>query len=521
MDGSLVPVVVVGAGPCGLLTALLLARAGVRCLVFEEKSGLSTHPKAMGVSRRSGEIYRQLGLADRLREGALALDGYELAIWSRTLVGEELGRVPLVAVESALTPCRIGHCPQTWTEQVLLEAVRAEPLAEVRFGGKVSRIEPLADRVRVFPASGEPLETSWLVAADGAGSGIRHQLGVETVGPGDLGHFVNVMFRAPYGDRLGDRRAVLHQSLTGEGFETFVTVNGQDLWLMHHFLQPGETPEDYPAARFVDIIRTMSGLPDVPVEVLSMSPWVMSPKLAKKFRVGRVFLTGDAAARLSPAGGLGLNTGLQAAHNLAWKLAAVVRGEAEEGLLDTYETERLGAAERTLENTNQNAFEICDIVMAALQGDWTTAKNLIAHSRRGGSGLGQDLGTFYPEGAFLPDGSPAPEVADPVNDYLPVARPGHSAPHVPITWRGKPASTLDLFGGEFRLLAGRGGTAWPGAWRNGAEFFAEDFEEAYGIAPSGAVLVRPDGYVGARFATAPDDAAAAVQAALRRILRGG
>jgi putative polyketide hydroxylase len=518
MSESPLPVVIVGGGPCGLITALLLARSGVNSVVLEKKPGLSTHPKAMGISRRSAEIYRQLGLTDRMREGSLVFDEQWLAIWSRTLVGEELGRTPLTASHSELTPCHSAHCPQTWTEQVLLEAVNAEPLAEVRFSTEVSRIEPQVDRVRAFLSSGESLEASWLVAADGAGSGVRHQLGVETAGPGDLGHFVNVMFRASYGKYLQDRQAVLYQSLTEEGFEAFVAVNGSDLWLMHHFLQKGETAEDFSAEKFEEIIRGMSGLPDEPVEVLSMSPWVMSPKVANKFRIGRVLLTGDAAARLSPAGGLGLNTGLQSAHNLAWKLAAVVRGDAGEALLDTYESERLGVAGRTLENTNKNAFEIFDVIQAGLKGEWDQAKDLIAHSRRGGAGLGQDLGVAYGGGAFVPDGTVAQEVADPVNEYIPEARPGHRAPHVPIEWMGRTASTLDLFGQDFRLLSGRDGAAWPGAMRNGVDFFAENFESAYGIEPSGAVLVRPDGYVGARFFSAPEDPIAAVQQARASIL---
>jgi putative polyketide hydroxylase len=518
MNSSSIPVVIVGGGPCGLLTALLLARAGTRCVVLEKKPGLSTHPKAMGVSRRTMEIYRQAGLAERMREGSLSAEGRWLAIWARSLAGEELGRTPMPPHQSEFTPCETAHCPQTWTEHVLLEAVQAEPLAGVRFSSEVVQVEQTPGQVTVSLAAGESLEAAWVVAADGAGSGIRHQLGIETAGPGDMGHFVNVMFRADYGKHLQDRKAVLYQALTSDAFEAFVAVNGKDLWLMHHFLQPGETVQDFSAERFVEIIRTMSGLPDEPVEVLSLSPWVMSPKLTKKFRAGRILFTGDAAARLSPAGGLGLNTGLQSAHNLAWKLAAVVRGEAGEALLDTYESERLGAAARTLENTNQNAFEIFDIIKAAMKEEWASVRDQIAHSRRGGAGLGQDLGVAYASGAFLEDGTAAPEVSDPVNEYCPVARPGHRAPHVAIERAGQAGSTLDFFGGGFCVLAGREGAGWPGALRNGTDFFAEEFEAVYGIERAGAVLVRPDGYVGARFFSPPDDPAAALEATRNRLL---
>lgn len=518
MNPPLLPVVIVGGGPCGLLTALLLARAGVRCLVLEKKPGLSAHPKAMGVSRRTAEIYRQLGLTGRMHEGSLAEDGRWLALWAHTLVGEELGRTPVPAHDGGLTPCQTFHCPQTWTEAVLLEAVKGEPLAGVRFASEVVRVEQDSEKATVCLASGETLDASWLVAADGAGSGIRRQLGIETAGPGDMGHFVNVMFRASYGKHLKDRPAILYQTVTGDAFEAFVAVNGDDLWLMHHFLQPGEKPEDYSPEDFAKIIRTMSGLPGELVEVLSLSPWVMSPKLAKKFRDGRFFFTGDAAARLSPAGGLGLNTGLQSAHNLAWKLAAVVRGEAGDALLDSYEAERQGVAARTMENTNRNAAEIFDIVAAAGKNDWDAVRNLVAHSRRGGAGLGQDLGVAYSAGAFVEDGTSAPVVGDPVNEYLPVARPGHRAPHLEIERSGEARSTLDLFGGGCCLLAGREGVGWPGALRNGADFCAENFENVYGISPGGAVLVRPDGYIGARFVVEPADPAAALQDARSAVL---
>ncbi len=516
------PVVISGGGPCGLMTALLLTRAGVASVVLERKTGLSTHPKAMGVSRRTAEIYRQIGLLDRINDGSLSVDGHWLGLWAKSLVGEELGRVPLAELHSIHTPCVAMHCPQTWTEQVLFEALQKETLAELRFDAEVISIEPKGEVVGVTLRSGEILETPWLVAADGAGSLVRHQLNIGAVGPGDMGHFINVMFRAAYGKYLKDRPAILYHTLSEEGFENFVAVNGDDIWLMHHFLQPGETVDDYTKEQFAEIIRRASGLPEERVEVLSLSPWVMSPKVAERIREGRVLLVGDAAARLSPTGGLGLNTGMQSVHNLVWKLAAVVRGQAGEALLDTYHSERHGTAVSTMQHTNSNAEEIFAVVTAGLQGEWDRVRSLVGQSRRGGTGLGQDLGLRYGEGAFIPDGTTEPAEADPVNDYIPSARPGGRAPHLWADNKGH--SLLEFFGKGFCLLIGKDGDAWRQAGgvalvQNGREFSAHDFETIYGIQTTGAVLVRPDGYVGARFFEGPPSPPETLKQALDLILR--
>jgi putative polyketide hydroxylase len=518
-----VPVAIVGGGPCGLMTAVLLAHAGVESTVFERKPGTSAHPKAMGLSRRTAEILRQHGLIDRIMGGSLTIEGRSLGIWAKSLVGEEYGRVPFAAMHSEFTPCKPLHCPQTWTEKVLLEALKQEPVANVRFSCEVVSLDPRENDVQLQLSTGETVRAEWVVAADGAGSGVRRDLSIETDGPGEMGHFVNVMFQARYGRRLGDRLAVLYQVLSQEHFEVFVAVNGDDLWLMHHFLQPGEAAEDYTKGRFEGIIRHVSGLPDEPVEVISMRPWVMSPKVAMRFRLGRVLLVGDAAARLSPAGGLGLNTGLQSSHNLAWKLAAVVRGEASDLLLDTYEAERHGAAFRTMENTTDNAVEVFAIIQAGLRGDWDQVREFVAQSRRAGAGLGQDLGVVYESGAFVSDGTKPPKVADPINDYIPSACPGCRAPHVWIERNEGRRSVLDLFEGTMVLLVGKKGDAWPvppsgTLMRNDVDFVCEEFERVYEIGESGAVLVRPDGYVGARFKDAPDDPEGALHEAVYGIL---
>jgi putative polyketide hydroxylase len=444
-------------------------------------------------------------LLEEIRIGSMPDDYRFLSIWAKSLVGEELGRVPFVQVSNEFSPCSRLHCPQTWTEKVLLDAVRQEALAEIRFDYEIRSVDPEPDQVRLRGSGNESLTFDWLVAADGAGSAVRHQLHVETAGPGDMGRFLNVMFRANYGSHLHDRRAILYPALSNEYFEHFVAVNGADLWLMHHFLQPGERAQDYTFERMQPIVAKASGLPDEPVEILSIMPWVMSPKVAALFRIGRVLLVGDAAARLSPAGGLGLNTGLQAAHNLGWKLAYVVLDHAGDSLLDTYQEERRGTAFWTMQNTNRNSDEIFAVVASAGENDWDKVRTLIANSRRAGAGLGQDLGVAYPIGAFVPDDSELPAVKDPINEYQPAARPGSRAPHLWIGQPGVKLSTLDLFRGSFVVLAGAEYRSKSpiisevSLLQNGKDFTAEGFEELYGITAKGAVLVRPDGYVGARW----------------------
>jgi putative polyketide hydroxylase len=254
------------------------------------------------------------------------------------------------------------------------------------------------------------------------------------------------------------------------------------------------------AERCVELVRLAAGLPDLAVRVRSVLPWAMAAQTAERFRAGSVFLAGDAAHLIPPVGGYGMNTGIQDAHNLAWKLAGAVAGWAGPSLLDTYEAERQPVARLVTEQA------LLNIRQPGRPEQYAT--------------LGLALGVSYDSAAVVPDGTPVPEIANPVTDYVPAARPGSRAPHAWLQRNGERVSAIDLFDTAFTLLAGKSGQPWRDAAATalrdlgvpvaactvgrGGDLGDEDgtWAQLYGIGPDGAVLVRPDGHVAWRSAAA-------------------
>lgn len=464
-------VLIVGAGPVGLASALMLARAGVPCVVFEKHAGISTHPKAMGITRRTAEIFRELGIGDQMREADFSTSDTQLMIWAKSLVGEEFGRAPLPPRESPLSPCSSFHSPQPHTEAVLLAALEAEPLATVAFEHRVGEIRQHAHCVELdvmAPEGPAQWRAEWVIAADGAGSPLRRMLAVPAEGPGDLGHFHNVYFHADPGPLPAGRSSLLYNILREDLVEFLVSVNGRDLWLMHHFLQPGDEGREPVPDDFIVAIRSAMGLPDLRVNVLGVANWVMSPKVASAFRHGRVFFAGDAAARLSPAGGLGLNTGIQSVHNLAWKLAAVVHGEARESLLDSYGRERREVSLAAMHHANDNSGEVFKQVEAALRGDFEAIRASVRNSSRQAEPNSFDVCVRYGESERIP--------------------------HAWLRENGRRVSTLDLVGQRFVVLAGEQASL-SGKVCRPTDFEDADYPARAGFGTTGAILVRPDGFV--------------------------
>ena len=561
MERVEVPVLVVGAGPVGLTASLLLARRGVRTLVVDRRDGPHRAPQAHVINPRTLEICRAGGVdMARVRARATRREDASHVVWMTKLAGEEVGRLSYERLGDKhlrYTPTPLLSLSQHLFEPILLERVREESDAEVRYrhqwdaleqdaGGVTSRIDDL-ETGRSYD-----VRSRWVLAADGAGSRVRKALDIGMVGPDRLQSFVMIHFQADLRSIVRERPAMLYWLVDPEVLGTLVAHDIDSTWV---FMQPydpdTESADVYTRDVCAGIVRHAIGRDDVDFIVRDISTWTMTAQVADRYAAGRVFLTGDSAHRFPPTGGLGMNTGIQDAHNLAWKLCAVEAGWAPGSLLETYETERRPVAQHNAEQSLSNAMRIAEVFQALgiLPDDRTGSRARMEQALADPAGRGRlrsaieqqqehfdmfglQLGFAYESGALVADGSEKPAGANPVRDFVPTTRPGSRVPHAWVERAGERLSVLDLLPYDrFTVLAGPGGGAWAGAAAGIRELpiqclvAGRDFTDPEGhwasvceISGAGALLVRPDQHVAWRARSAPADPAAALASAVRRIL---
>ena len=548
-----VPVLIVGGGPTGLVLSVLLSRFGVESLLVERDPSTCDHPQAHVVNLRSMEIFRLLGLHDDIQAEALSLERGGFVRWVQSMAGGEFANLGLVPPAEEIqrlagfSPSRMASCAQDRIEPLLANLAARGP-GRIEFATELVSFEPGSDgvtaRVRCAGAERE-VRAQWLVGCDGAASTTRACAGIPMEGPEALAHVVGIYFHADLEAIMNKRPGMLFWTIDEEIPGTFIALDGRLRWVFHMSWDTERASlESYTEERCREVLRRAIGS-DVETEIRSVRPWTMTAQVAARYREGRVLLAGDAAHRFPPTGGYGMNTGIQDAHNLAWKLAAVLGGEAGAGLMDTYESERLPVGASNSEWSVRNALGLASVIgpgamhqaRRLAEGEVTfeaLSAEIQALANREAAhfgALGRDLGFSYEQGALVPDGSPPPERADADAEYVPNARPGARAPHFGVLKDGQLLSSLDLFDGCWTLLAG---PAEADAWRRAARGAAlpvevavvgQDIQDPAGIFPSlygvtdGAVLVRPDGHVGWRSQAAPGDVEKALQEALRGILQ--
>ncbi|MDP8928597.1 MAG: FAD-dependent monooxygenase [Actinomycetota bacterium] len=497
-----VAVLIVGGGPVGLTARALLARWGVRSLLVEKRGELSPFPRSRLVNVRSMEIFRQLGLGAEIKALAFGPE-YGRIRFCDTLLDRDFAMAEMVGVNAAIAESpEIGVVTsQDRLEPVLVDAANAE----LRFGVELIDVSEALDRVSVSLIDHGRGETSrvrarYVLAADGASSTVRERLGIGTSGPGPIASFTTVVFDADLAPWCAHRPAGVY--FTARGAFAPLYPEGGWAWFL-------PTPEDADRTDWRDLVTRALG--PIDVDVLRVQHWTMNAFVAERFCDGRVLLAGDAAHAIPITGGLGMNAGIADAHNLCWKLAGIVHGWAQPGLLDTYETERKPVADRTLQQAAANTKLVMEVQGRGREQRATGASPTeieLPWSERYFAQLGLVLGVSYNSGAVLTDGTDAPVPSDPVTDYIPTGRPGHRAPHV---WLDDGRSSLDALGEWFTLLTpdlDSWGQHTATSWPLHVETLSQDQADLCGLGPRGALLVRPDGHVGARWRDGPPSDAA-------------
>ncbi|MFI7080702.1 FAD-dependent oxidoreductase [Micromonospora sp. NPDC049903] len=529
------PLLVVGAGPAGLSTAIFASLHGVRPLVVERRAGTSTGVKATGQYPHTMEALRVAGLVDRIRDLSRP-DRTEFSMVLAPRLGGPVTRTLVSGRELTMrhvSPEDWGTASQSGAEAALAERARGLG-AEVRFGTRLLGFAQDEDGVTAFLEETETgtrhrVRASYLVAADGWRSPVRESLGVPLRGRGVVGQVLRVLFKADLSEPLahtpgaadGSRFAAFH---VGKA----VLFNTEIPGLYGYFrnLTP-ELPEGWHRSREA-IARQITvdlGLDqDLPMDITEYGETSIACAVAERFQVERVLLAGDAAHVMPPTGGLGGNTAIMDGWYLGWRLAAVIQGWAGPDLLSTYQAER-GPYARLL--VEQQFANLVERIAPELRDDEVPAP------------LPPAVLTFgyrYPAGAVLLEpGDDGALVEDPTTA---TGRPGSRAPYLPLTGPdGADTSTTALFGTGFVLLTGSAGTAWAEpatrvAERLGVplvvhtigptgEYVDRDgrFGARYGIEPDGATLVRPDRFVAWRSVGPLPDPETQLEQVLRTLLR--
>ncbi|NMO55163.1 NAD(P)-binding protein [Actinoplanes sp. TBRC 11911] len=489
------PVLIVGGGPAGLTASLLLSRHGVASLLIDKRVTGSPLPRARGVHARAMEILRVCGVEPDLR--AVELPITPGAEWRTDLTGSPLREDVPSAGRSLVSPCEGLSVSQDVFESVLREHAGGYPAGQLRTGALLESFQivdggVLATVTEQTTGRTTRVRARWMIAADGARSGIRRQLGIAMNGPEDLGRQTMIAFRADLTARTGVRPRGIY-FLTASG-AALIWTHADDRWVLS---QPGPIAAgDDPAT----VVRRVLGLPGLTLDVLGTNAWTAAAQSASQYAYGPVFLAGDAAHRFPPAGATGVSTAMHDVHNLAWKIAAVVHRHGGEKLLDSYATEREPVGRRNADETGTA---------------WTRIFTANGAPFNGRSLAQIDMGYQYTSPVTAGDGSP--DADPPGADYRQTAAPGCRAPHL---WLADGSSTIDLFDRRFVLLTAEPGHAWrdavarcPGAPVDSHVMTETQWPDLYGVAPDGAVLVRPDGHVAWRSATASTDPEADFQTA--------
>ena len=576
-----VPVFIVGAGPTGLSAACLLATQGIQTLAITRYPGTANSPRAHITNQRAMEVFRDLGIEDRITQAATPAELMSNNVWATSFAGTEIARLQTwgtgperKADYELASPSSMCNIPQHLMEPILLDVAR-ERGAQFLFNTELLSMKQDADAVHSIVKdrlTGEEIEvvSQYAIGGDGDNSVVVKEIGFATEGKMGLGAAVNVWLEADLSKYTAHRPGVLYwMTQPGNnywvGSGTWISVRPWNEWVLLFMYDPAQGEPDLSEAAVTERARATIGDPDIPIKIKAISKWTINQVVAKQMNQGRVLIAGNAAHRHPPANGLGTNTCVQDSFNLAWKLALVLKGQAGPALLDTYTQERQPVGEGVVKRAMKSVGDMLPISDALgfapgqdAKAGWANVDELFSDSARGRERRaalreavalqnyqfncnGVELGQLYASQAVVADGSTrAAPTRDPELYYHPSTFPGAYLPHAWLQRGQRKLSTLDLVGrGRFTLLTGVGGQAWRDAAAKVAERLGIaldvvsiggpgcDAQDVYGrwqalsgISENGCVLVRPDRYVAWREQAigSQGEPAAQLEQVLRQVL---
>ena len=575
-------VLIIGTGPAGAATAALLSTYGIPNIAVNRYRWLANTPRAHITNQRTMEVLRDLGREVEaeayMHATPQALMGEN--VFCESLAGEEIGRLntwgthPLTQAEHLLaSPTFMNDLPQTFMEPLLFKTACSRGTQARMSTEYVSHAQDhdgvtttCRDRLTGKDVT---IRSKYLVGADGSNSGVAASEKLPFAGAMGVGGSMNILFRADLSRHVAHRPSVLYwvmqpgADVGGIGMGLVRMVRPWNEWLIVWGYDINQPPPMVDAALATQVARQLVGDPALEIELISANTWTVNNMYATRLQQGRVFIMGDAAHRHPPSNGLGSNTSIQDAFNLAWKLAAVLRGQAGPALLDSYTAERAPIAQQIVTRANQSIGEFGPIFEALGMTGGTDVERIkasmearceasdvaeeqrealrqaIAFKRYEFDAHGVEMNQRYRSAAVLPEGQPEPPFTrDAELHYQPTSWPGARLPHV---WlfdaAGARFSTLDLCGhGRYTLFTGIGGEAWAEAAAHVGEAFGLDiavhvvgprrllidhtgqWATAREVRDSGCVLVRPDHHVAWRVESLPTDPVGDLQRAMKLLL---
>ncbi len=457
----------------GLTLAVELGSRDIPCTLISEGESTAAHPQGNTLNSRTMEHYRRLGLAAEIRSAGLPADHATDVVYATRFAGWELARLPMPSTEQKLgdpehtaqTPEPIHRANFFFIEPILKARIDKLPSVDVRFGHRLTAFEQDADGVSASVVRADDgtelvIRCDWLVGCDGASSTVRQSLGIGYAGKGGedetfmRGRMLSTYVDAPELAALMTFEPGWHYWTVNEDDRSSVaTLDARGKYVVLTRMPPGkdETTVDA-AAAFLGCVGA-----DIPVEVLSVKSWMAGlALLADRYQDGHVLMAGDAVHLFTPTGGFGMNTGVDDAANLGWKLAAVVAGWAPPDLMNTYEAERRPIGIRNTSMSHQFASAVAGLeIPDALEDD--SVEGAAKREKLGAylatfteefRSLGIQLGARYDgSGLIVDDGTTPPE--DSPFEYVPSAVPGGRAPHL---WLGPGDAMFDHLGAGFSLL---------------------------------------------------------------------